>query len=362
MVIRNLLINNDMNVTIHFTNFPHEDRVKWDKFVENSPDGLPTHLASWKKILQNTYGYNCYFLRASKDDHVVGVLPLFHIRSRITGNSLQSMPGAICAQSPEIALRLIDEAEKIAEDIRVDYLFLRDSRRTWSDSNLKYIEANRGIRITLPGDPELAWKKLHHGLRKQVRQGRKNSKVSVKVFRDDAHDFFQAFLTFSRQIGTPLFGQQFISNILKEFNEKCLIITVYHEDEPIAGFFCLILSNKILGIWGGGIHDARQAKATQRAYWKLIEYGCLNDITVLDLGRSPYPSSQYNFKEKWGDESYPIFQLYKLYSGQLPKILDPRNNKSGNGSLPILNQIWSLLPLKLVGRIGPKIRWHIPFG
>jgi len=85
-------------------------------------------------------------------------------------------------------------------------------------------------------------------------------------------------------------------------------------------------------------------------------------LSVMDLGRSVYPSSQFDFKEKWGDETYPIYQLYHIYHGRTPRTLVISQAINEENQYLLFRQVWAKLPESLVAWLGPIIRHHLPFG
>ena len=80
-----------------------DTRIDWDAYVRSAPGGLPTHLSGWRDVLRKTGGYETRYLMARQDGRVVGVLPLFFVRSALVGKSAMTMPGGLCADSDEIA-------------------------------------------------------------------------------------------------------------------------------------------------------------------------------------------------------------------------------------------------------------------
>ena len=68
-----------------------DDQV-WDAFVKNHPHGSPFHLRAWQSLIEESFGHRPYHLaaRTSPNGPIMGVLPLFLVRSRIFGRMLIS--------------------------------------------------------------------------------------------------------------------------------------------------------------------------------------------------------------------------------------------------------------------------------
>jgi FemAB-related protein (PEP-CTERM system-associated) len=339
-----------------------EDKVAWDTFVYTRPDSLPFHQTVWKDIMQASYGYPCHFLFARQRDLIAGVLPLFQVNSIVKGRSLQSLPGAVCAMTPDVALALIYAADTLANDLRTDYFLLRDSRYNWSDSNLEVVEAHRGVRRSLSYNSEWIWKELPRDVRYDVRNGKKQANLRI-VFGQDGLDEFYTFLHhLHQQLGTPLFGKKFLQQIAKFLEGNYQVVRVYLGNILIAGFFNFIFKQQVFGMWGGALSEYRKYKVTHQAFWAMTEHACQSGFTIYDLNRSIFPSGQYNFKASWGDITYPIYQLYRSNRDKIPVEIQASLKRSRNQGVDLSSAVWQRLPFSVTGILGPIIRRHIPFG
>jgi serine/alanine adding enzyme len=87
------------------------EEARWDKFVAAHRFGTIYHTSLWKKIIEDSYGHSSFYLyREDQNGNIKFGLPLFEIKSRITGNRLSCLP---CAQ--ECNPLVSDQAE-------IDYL------------------------------------------------------------------------------------------------------------------------------------------------------------------------------------------------------------------------------------------------
>jgi hypothetical protein len=332
--------------------YPTEQSA-WDGFVERSNAGLPMHLSGWQQIMTATYGHRCHFLLARQADQIHGVLPLFEVKSPITGHSLQSLPGAVCAETEAAALALIIAADDLARDLKADYLLLRDSRQDWPASGLENILAHKTIRRSLSADIGSVWHAIPRNMRRYVRVAKKNDNLRVVVTQpvdqSSLKDFYTTFTSFNHEAGTPPFGYSFLCNVVQAFPGSSLTSVIYFGENPVAGFFCLTLAKMIFGIWGASLPAYRDYHPTHLAYWAITEYGCQAGFADFELGRAPYPSG-------------PVYQLYRVYRGKKPAVVQIGNPEQDTTGLSFFRRTWSKLPRWLALMIGPKIRWHMPFG
>jgi hypothetical protein len=284
------------------------------------------------------------------------------LNSALTGRSLQSLPGGVCAASPAAAQSLIAAADDLARSLKANYLLLRDSRQAWPESGLETVEAHRGIRSNLPGDVEEAWKGLRKDVRYHIRNGKKQGGVEIVLDTCRSDDLYTALLSFSHEMGTPLFGKRFTENVLRAFPHESQIAVAYHQQQPVGGYLNLVLNGRLFGLWGGSLYAVRPLKVTHQVYWALIEDAIQAGYTQIDMGRSAHPSSQYDFKVQWGNETYPIYQLYRVYQGDTPAAVRVSASSQPRGQFGRFRHMWQRLPRPLARVLGPQVRRHIPFG
>ena len=334
----------------------------WNDFLDRTEGSLPTQLAGWDTILHKHYGSDCYFLVAQQAGVIHGVLPLYRVKSILLGDSLQSMSGALCVDTPAAAQALIDAADELAHTLRVDYLLLRDSRQPWNESGLEVIQAHRGVRLHLPTDRATAWRNLHRGLRKDFSYGKNKGVIQTTIGCTEAEIFYEFYLRFCHERGTPCFSKQFILDITHAFPERFNIAVGINNNKVVTGGFNLIHRKIVFGIWGGALYGYIKMMPNHHIYWAAIENAIELGFEQFDIGRSPYPSSQFEFKERWCDESYPIYQLFRVYRGNLPSMLNINQAVQEKSEMSLVRKVWPKLPLPVARSLGPVIRRHIPFG
>ena len=110
--------------------FGYDDAKRWDDYVEDAPRATFFHREAWRGIIEKELGHRCHYLYAERDGAITGILPLAEIRSRLFGHSLISTPfcvyGGIVASDSESEAQLTQAATALADELRVDYLELRD--------------------------------------------------------------------------------------------------------------------------------------------------------------------------------------------------------------------------------------------
>ena len=103
----------------------------WADFVTKQSDGTIYHGLPWIGVAIEAFGCQAYFVEArSCNGDLVGVLPVVRQRSLLFGDRLTSLPycnyGGPVASQHGIAERLMDSAVRLAVDIGVDCMEIRD--------------------------------------------------------------------------------------------------------------------------------------------------------------------------------------------------------------------------------------------
>ena len=332
----------------------------WDAFVRQQASGLPTHLFGWRQVMQNTYGYRTHYLMAEKDDQILGVAPFFIVPSQLTGKRMMTMPGGLCAADKEAAEALLQRSAQIAAGAGLNSTIIQDSREVWSED--LQVQSNHVFwLLALPEKEEVLWSQLDGNIRRQVRKARKNG-LRAEVDRSGKllPAFYEMFSRFTHQVGTPVFSYKFLENVICAFPGSFNIALVWHEETPVAGYFQLEMGDTMVGMWGAALPEALNLRSAYLAMWEIMRDAIHQGFAYLDMGRSPAGSNASKFKGQWGGESAPIFQLIKSGNGQ--GMGDTVTNQVQSGQkFQMFIQLWPRLPLSLTKRLGPKLRWHIPF-
>ena len=395
----------------------------WDAYVQHSASGLPQHLSGWREVLYKTSGYETHYLLAQEEGHIVGVLPLFLVRSRLVGNTAMTMPGGLCADNQEVAAELIAHAREVAQQAKTRRLVLQDTRQLWNVPAAKSSQGGTspkgeggwpgGLQTTTSHvywlvdvrmGSEALWQQLAGNVRRQVRLARRNQ-LTVTIDRTGRAlgAFYDVFSRFTHQMGTPVFGRNFLEHIIETFPNSFNIAVVYtgtsplerprwnvpagtspkgegergkgKEQHPIGAYFQLQLGKTMYGIWGATLREYLDLRPVYLAYWELLCDAIANGCHFLDMGRSPLNSNASQYKGQWGGVSRPVYQQV-VNLGQACRNGDtlaywnapaggrvqiPQGDVPAEGKFQLMMRLWPKLPLPVAQYLGPKLRRHVPF-
>jgi FemAB-related protein (PEP-CTERM system-associated) len=325
--------------------------ARWDEFVLACPTATFFHRAGWQSLLRDVFQHDTYFLYAEEAGQIRGVLPLAHIKSMLFGRSLVSLPfavyGGVAANEEAAAQALEAEAQRIARQIGVEHLELRNVQARhadWPKQDL-YVTFRKAI---LP-DEEANMLAIPRKQRAMVRKGIKNGLVST--IDTDVERFFPLYADNVHRHGTPALPKRYFEALLKTFGADTDVMLVTAPDgQPLSGVLSFYFRGEVLPYYAGDAEAARDLAANDFKYWELMRRACARGLGVFDYGRSKQGTGSYAFKKNWGFEPQPLHYEYCLYKRDAV----PQNNPS-NAKYKLLIETWRRMPIGLANWLGPFV-------
>ncbi len=327
---------------------------EWDQYVTSHVRGTFFHLNAWQQIIHRIFKHKTYYVGAYKNNKLIGILPLAHIKSRIFGNYVSSLPFCttcgVLADSQQTSECLINYAIDLSTQQKVDYLELRNQEiinNDWKTKKL-YVEFKKNISVdndeNLKGIP----RKQRAVIRKAKKQGL-NSKQENNI-----DSFYYAYSNSVRNLGTPVFSKKYFQELINQFKDQCRILTIYKEDKIISSVMSFYYKDEVLPYYGGGASIARQLYANDFMYWELMRRSSQENIRVFNYGRSKINTGSYRFKKHWGFEPLPLHYQYKLLNSDDIPDLSPANPK-----YKMAINLWKHLPLFVTNNLGPLVSRYL---
>jgi FemAB-related protein (PEP-CTERM system-associated) len=329
------------------------DHIEWDRFVTATPDASFFHLSGWRRVIESA-GHRAHYLYAARGSQITGVLPLAQVKSSLFGHMLISTPfcvygGAVGASDADRAA-LEERARRLAEQLRVDYLELRNVRASsgnWASKEL-YVTFRKPISSNDDENMKAIPRKQRAMVRKGIDAGLA-SEIDPNVDR-----FYAMYSESVRNLGTPVLGKRFFATVLAEFRNQADILTIVIDGRPISSVMSFYFRDEVLPYYGGGVNEARDFKANDFMYWELMRRAVARGVTVFDFGRSKVGTGSFSFKKNWGFEPHPLPYQYHLVRAQKVPDLSPMNPK-----YRALIATWKRLPVWVTQAVGPLIARHL---
>jgi FemAB-related protein (PEP-CTERM system-associated) len=326
------------------------EAVRWDAFVDQCPEATFFHRAGWCRVLEDVLGHRTRYLYAESGGVLEGVLPLGHVKSRLFGNALISTPfcvyGGVAATTERARGALTDAACRLAEDLGVDYLELRNlepRNPAWPRKDL-YVT----FRKPIDPDPEKNLLEIPRKQRAMVRKGIQAGLVSQVDAGVDR--LYAAYSESVRNLGTPVLPRRYYAALLEVFGKACDVLTITKDGELVASVLSFYFRDQVLPYYGGGTEAARELKGNDFMYWELMRRSCERGYRLFDYGRSKVGTGSYSFKKNWGFEPEPLAYEYHLVRAREVPDVNPLNPK-----YRMFINLWQKLPLGLSQALGPVL-------
>lgn len=338
---------------LHTLSLRDEQAMAWDSFVNASDDATFFHLSGWQQVLADV-GHQCYYLYATENNHIVGVLPLARVKSLLFGDALVSTPfcvygGAVGA--PPVKRYLEQQAIQLATRLQVQHIEFR--YKTAQDNNLTTRSSHAYFACELADTAEQILANVKKKQRAVLRHAlNENLQFSLD---SDTTEFYHTYSQSVRNLGTPVFSQAFFDKIMAVFAGQVDILTVRQQNKAVSSVLSFYYKNEVLPYYGGGILQAKELKSNDFMYYQLMcharsDKGC----DRYDFGRSKIDSGAYHYKRHWGMQAVELPYQYQLITAkQLPN-LSPNNPR-----YQYFIKLWQKLPLGVSQWLGPKLSRYL---
>ena len=330
------------------------DEIRWDEFVASCPEATFFHRAGWRQVIERAFGHDTYYMYAENQGRIEGILPLGHLRSRLFGNSLTSLPfcvyGGVAAISDSARHALDRAARELAGRLNVDYLEMRNRMARHSDWMTKDLYVT--FRKILDPDPEKNYLAIPRKQRAMVRKG---MDAGLQGELDEGIGrFYDTYADSVRRLGTPIFSRKYFQVLRDVFGPDCEVLTITRQGQVISSVMSFYFRDEGLPYYGGGTGEAREVAGNDFMYWELMRRACERGLRVFDYGRSKKGTGPYSFKKNWGFVPEPLHYEYFLVKAKAVPDVNPLNPK-----YRFFIETWKRLPLPLTKMLGPLISGNL---
>jgi serine/alanine adding enzyme len=335
---------------------------RWAEFVDGCPGANIAHLPKWGKVIEEGLGHKAKYLLAVDGEKVIGVLPLFMIKTWTLSRYMVSIPwidyGGVCAKDIETEKLLLSEAKRMAVAQKAKYIEFRSINVDPHISNFPNLYLRRDkvtFLLELDGDLDVMMKKFDSKLRNQIRKAKKSGLTTEFAGIEKLHDFYKIFAWRMRGLGTPVWGVKFFETILKTFPTSARVALVKKDDKYIAAGLILAFKDRLYVPSAASYSDYLRYCPNQELYWKIIKSACEQGYKYFDFGRSSWNSPTFNFKKQWVATPLQLTWQYHLNTAKNPPF-----EENGHQKYAPFIAMWKRLPLPVANMLGPKVIKNFP--
>ncbi len=329
----------------------------WSDYVARSPKATIAHQIGFRKAIRDGLGNEPKYLLAQDDSRVIGILPLFLIRTWWNAAYLISVPwldyGGICADDSGAEAMLLQEAQRLAEREKAEFIEFRSLEK----SRQQLIDHPQKVTflMDLSAGSEAIWKAFDAKLRNQIRRSQKSELVVVFGGTELLDEFYKIFAWKMHDLGTPVWGKKLFARLLEEFPKSIEIALVKQGNTVLTSALVLSFKDRQYVPSAAAYRKHLKMCPYHALYWNVIERGCKLGFKFFDFGRSTIDSPTYHFKQQWVEEPTPLEWQYSLHrTDEVPEI------NPGNPKYRLVRYLWRKMPLPVANLLGPAVIKNFP--
>lgn len=334
----------------------------WHQFAaERTPTSF-FYSPTWCRLLAEVFGHSFYCLSTQQAEkgrvQVTGVLPLVHVRSRIFGSRLVSLPfcnwgGPIGSGRAEQA-RLVFAARKLARSLGASNLEIRADQELECDAPARRHKVR--MVLNLPESRESFQASLAAKVRSQARRPLRAGATFHIGGSAEVDTFYSVFARNMRDLGTPVLPRRFFRELVRRFADEVCVALVMVDGRPAAAGILVRNGTRMEIPWAASLREANRLGVNMLLYSEAIGHAIEAGCTEFDFGRSTEGSGTYKFKRQWGAQPEALF--WYAWHDDKPDMgpgLSPDNPGFG-----LAIRVWQRLPVWLTRILGPRLARNLP--
>lgn len=302
---------------------------RWDQFVGTHPLGWVVHLSGWKKLLERCFPHmkGHYLALCNSATHELkAALPLFEVRSWLTGNRLVSIPMAQLSDplvdSTDDLNKLLEAAFQLSQRLHTSHIELRTFHAPSldHDKRLRADEFYKHHFIPLDKEPETLKRSFHNKAINQAihRASRKGLRVKIADSEEDLKVFYRLFMQTRKSLGVPFMPYRFLKSLWDIFYplNMAILLLAQQEDRTASGILFFQFNGRFSAEWEGWDREFSTHNPNHLIFWEGIKLAYQNGNSIFDFGiTDPNNEGLVLFKNRWGTE---VMNLHRYYYSEEP--------------------------------------------
>ncbi len=331
---------------------------EWGGYCAAHADATLFHELGWKRAVERAFGHRSIYLLARRADRVVGILPLFEIRSVIGGRFLLSVPyatyGGIVADDASAAGGLFEEAKRIAAERNANTIEMRSIRAALPSLGVERTHAM--FRKALPAEADAVLATFPRKARAAARRASERYDLTVEFDHEALPIVWRLYVRSMRRLGSVNYPYAFFEALVSSHGERSIVQLVRYEGRPVAGLLTFIHRRTVLPYFAGMDERADVYGLNNYLYWQSMRWGVESGYALYDFGRTRVDNTGcFDFKRLCGFEPTLLeFQNYVM-PGRTAPDLAPSSAKWA-----MARRVWRSLPLPVTQSLGGWLAKSIP--
>lgn len=332
--------------------------ARWTTYVDQHPDATIFHSLGWKRAVERTFGHRFRGLAAMNGERIVGLLPLYDIRSFLAGRLLVSVPyatyGGIVADSPDIAESLFEAARDLQNNTDACSLEFRSKERQVVGVPTRITHAT--FVRPLPATETEIDGFLPRKARAAARRAVERHSLTTEFDPGNLEEVWTLYARSMRRLASPNYPMRFFKEIAGAFPERHVVELVRHEGRAVAGLFSFIWRDRVMPYFVGIDERADVYGLSHFLYAQSMRHAVRIGCRVYDFGRSRFDNpGPFEFKRLCGFEPTELQYQVVTAAGRAAPDLSPTSSR-----WTMARRVWRTLPLAITRPLGGWLARSIP--
>ncbi len=345
-------------VPIEVRPFEAADAAQWTAYLDRHSASTLFHGLEWKRAVERTFGHRFRGFTASRGDQLVGVLPLYEVRSLFAGKLLVSVPyatyGGILADDAAVVDRLYAAARTLQQSIGARSLEFRSIRAEVPDLAARVTHAT--FVRSLPETPEAIDAMLPRKARAAARRAVERGGLSVEFDPGRMEVLWQLYARSMRRLASPNYPLRFFREIAGALPDRHIVQIVRHNGVAVAGLFSFIWRDRVIPYFVGIDERVEVYGLSHYLYSESMKHAVAIGCRVYDFGRSRIDNrGPFEFKRLCGFEPTELQYQVAVADGRAAPDLSPTSPRWSAA-----RRAWRTLPLAITRPLGGWLAKSIP--
>jgi len=336
---------------------------KWSRFIDGNKDAGVFHTAAWARVIQEAYHYEPrYYATVDNCGAIRAALPLWHIKSRLTGNRFVCLPFSDACGPLGVEADIIGLLQEVKTDIASGLASHIEIRGLPPG----VVPARTGLVgrpyyslyvVNLKRGPRQLMRDFHNNVRRSIRQA-EGRDVAVRLSREkaDLDAYYALHVQTRKKLGVLPQPRSFFNSLYKNVIEPGLGYTGLAESDGrcIAGVVFLRHGTTLYYKFNASDEAYLRKRPNHLITWRAIEEACAEGFQYLDMGRcAPEEESLRTYKTRWGAEEIDLPYYY------FPAVQGISSQSETSGKYKAMQLFSRLAPMFAFKAAGSMLYRHL---
>lgn len=268
----------------------------------------------WQRILQSSYGVNCFFFYAldGHENRIRGVLPTY-VTKRCKGRqTLYSLRYGLVADDDATARFLLESTKKFAEKRGICAGQVSSGQSHYDTGSTT--RERTTVSMDLTATQQETWNSLRDKTRNSIRKGTKYE-LGVECGNHLYHEFYELYSTRMVEKSLLLHKKVFFKALIDAYPGDVLIYVAKYGSLPVSAMLVLFNLDSAIYLHGGARAGYERQCPTHYLLWEVVKDCYERKVSTLDLGESTPGGGVYKFKTWFGGVPRPLYYYDLFKSG-----------------------------------------------